>query len=65
MRRRGRKFYPAPPPTPEGMVYARLNGQLVLVDAARFQRAVIANMEGHDDKPDWVRWRAYEIDKPK
>lgn len=59
-RRRWNRLHPAPPPTPEGMVYAKYNGRLQLVPAAALQQACRQSI-GHLDELDPVSRRvAYE-----
>lgn len=58
--RRWLRKNPAPPPTPEGMVYATRWGRTELVPAKRLQRACKAEYRQFDELPEAVRLRVKE-----
>lgn len=63
MRRRRTFFdrkFPAPPPTPDGMVWAKYRGELQLVPIDKLQAACRANMDEYDRAPKETRFQVAE-----
>jgi hypothetical protein len=62
-RRRWLRKWPAPPPTPEGMVYAKRWGTLQLVPADEFRRVCAKQFEIVDQLTPEQRKRVHETGK--